>query len=134
MIKITINQEQLNSPDAYEITAWLRSKKIGSIHLQIRTDYLIRAIHVRCGVISEIAVDKDHKMQGIAQQMLKEAMAKFAKEKVDLAIIEGDSEKILKLSERVGFIKLVEANILIASVGNKKIFDVLRQNNHDIMI
>lgn len=131
MIKITVNQRDINIPDEYEVVAWVRSKNIGSINLQIRSDYLIENTHTRCGIIKEIKIDPDYRMQGVAQQMLKEAMAKLAQEKVDLAVIENDSDKLLKLSERVGFVKLPKQNILIASVGNKMIFDLLRQNSSD---
>lgn len=134
MIKITITQNNLDKPYVYEVSAWVRSKKIGTIQLQIEPDYVIEKTSVKCGVIGEIVVDNDYRMQGVSQQMLKVAMEKFAKEKVDLAVIEDDSEKVLKLSERVGFVKFRKANILIASVSNKEIFDLLRQKDSDVLI
>jgi L-amino acid N-acyltransferase YncA len=134
MIIITVIRRDESKPDEYEVVANVRSKQIGSIKIEIQSNRLFAGIQAKTGIIDTITIDKDFRMQGITQQMLKAAMAKFAKEKVDIAMTEATTDKLAKMYSRVGFVKRDQSNIMIASVGNKKIFDLIRQNINDIMI
>lgn len=128
MIKMTTVRHSEEDKLNYDVLAHKGSKLIGSINLQIVPDMVINDIHASCGIINGVTVDKDYRMQGIAQTMLKEAMAKFAKEKVDIAMLARDIPKQSPMYGKVGFV-LAGSGEMIASVSNKNIFDLLIRGN-----
>lgn len=135
-------------PNDYYVLAHAQSKLVGSIALQIRKDIKVNDTPATCGMIGGVVVHKDHRMQGIAQMMLKEAMAKFAKEKVDIALLCTNIPKLSKLYSRVGFVVLnkpyyfynrdgilsSDNDGMIASVSNREMYDLALQKNTKINI
>lgn len=136
------------APHDYYVLSYSGSTLIGLIALQIRKNIMIGDTPATCGTIGGVVVHRDYRMQGIAQSMLKEAMAKFAKEKVDIAILCTEISKLGKMYGRVGFVPLNKPYFfynldgvlmsdndgMIASVTNKKLFDLAMQPNTKINI
>lgn len=128
MIKMTTVSHSDGDNLHYDVLAHKGSRLIGTINIQIVPDMIINNIHASCGIINEVMVSKDYRMQGIAQTMLKEAMAKFAKEKVDIALLAKDIPKQSLMYAKVGFV-LAGSGKIIASVSNKNVFDQLIRGN-----
>lgn len=135
-------------PPDYYVLAYLKSKLVGLIGLGIRSDILIGSVHASCGTIGGVVVHRDHRMQGIAHAMLKEAMKKLAKENVDIAILCTDIQKLSAMYSKVGFVVLDKpyyfynlngetvANNegMIAAIKSKELLDLARQKATKINI
>lgn len=134
----TMESHRLNffRPNDYYVLAHIQNKLVGSIGLQIRLDCRIDESPAMIGMIGGVVVHKDHRLQGIALMMLKHAMAKFVSEKVEIAMLCTDIEKLAKLYNKVGFNVLgkpyyffnldgllsEDRDGMVANVSNKQIY------------
>jgi len=135
-------------PPDYIVLAHAGSKLVGMIRLDVRKEVLVGSVHTTCGMIGGVLVHPDHRMQGIAQMMLKEAMQKLYREKMAFAMLCTDISKLGKLYKKVGFVPLnkpyyfinsdgiptVDNEGMIASVCERETYELARRADTKINI